>query len=275
VALVLLLILALLYCPIAGVFIARAMSESKDRLQPRVRKRIPMTVFSDGYSVFLTLFAIIALIASYNGWWTTFDYVFSRQWSNGVHLFSIWAALFILAVTICCEFIVRTVLNYMESRISLQSRTVTRLAKSLVDYAVDLFLLFFILGMFGVNTTALLASAGIISIAVGMGAQSMAADLLAGFFMILEGSVHVGDYVKAGGVTGHVTDMGIRNIEITDDEGNVVILNNSKVSPVCNMSRNNTESEMENDTDIDTESENEKDKEDGSNGHNEQEKSGK
>jgi small conductance mechanosensitive channel len=97
--------------------------------------------------------------------------------------------------------------------------------------------------MFGVNTTALLASAGVVSIAVGMGAQSMAADLLAGFFMMLEGSIHVGDHVNVSGITGYVTDMGIRTTEITDEDGNVVILNNSKVSPVCNMSRNHEQQE--------------------------------
>jgi small conductance mechanosensitive channel len=92
-----------------------------------------------------------------------------------------------------------------------------------------------------VNTTALLASAGIISIAVGMGAQSMAADLLAGVFMMLEGTVRVGDHVNVGGVTGYVTDMGIRSTQITDEDGNVIILNNSKVSSVCNMSRKQTD----------------------------------
>lgn len=91
--------------------------------------------------------------------------------------------------------------------------------------------------MFGVNTMALLASAGVISIAVGMGAQSMAADLLAGFFMLLEGSIHVGDYVSVSGIRGHVTDMGIRTTELTDEDGYVVILNNSQVSNVINMTK--------------------------------------
>ena len=99
--------------------------------------------------------------------------------------------------------------------------------------------------MFGVNTTALLASAGIVSIAVGMGAQGMASDLLAGFFMLMEGSVHVGDHVDVAGVNGYVTDMGIRNTEITDENGDVVILNNSMVSAVRNMSRNHTKPDAE------------------------------
>ncbi|MBR0255916.1 MAG: mechanosensitive ion channel [Bacteroidales bacterium] len=243
-----LLILALLYYPAASVLVARALGEAEGKMQPSVREGNPMRVFSDGYSIFLTLFVIFVLIASANGWWTSFDYVFSGQWSKGVHLFSLWAALFVLAATFFFVFLVRTWLNRMESRLSPQSKTIARLVNSLISYVACLFLFFFILSLFGVNTTMLLASAGVISIAVGMGAQSMAADLLAGFFMMLEGSVHVGDHVSAGGVTGYVTDMGIRTTEITDEKGNVVILNNSKIGTVCNMSRNKAGQGTGNDT---------------------------
>ena len=236
-ALAVLLILTLVYYPTAGVLIARAMMEAEEKLQPGERTRNPIMVFLDGYSFFLTLFAIFALIAAANDWWDSFDYVFDGNWSRGVHLYSLWAALFILAATLWCEYLIRTVLALLESRLSLRAKTVTRLANSLIVYAANFSLVFGILGVFGVNTTALLASAGIVSIAVGMGAQSMAADLLAGFFMMLEGTVHVGDSVSVSGVTGRITDMGIRTTEITDENGSVVILNNSKVSPVRNMSR--------------------------------------
>lgn len=57
---------------------------------------------------------------------------------------------------------------------------------------------------------------------------------------MLDGTVHVGDYIRAAGVTGTVTNMGIH----TDDQGNVVVLNNSKVSGVCNMSRNQEQHEQ-------------------------------
>ena len=246
--LVVLLILTLTYFPNAGVLGARATAEAEGKLLPPAEKtENPLLTFSDGYFVFLTLFAIVAWIASANGQWPAFDYVFNGQWSKGVHLFSLWAALFILAVTLCIEFLIRTALNHVENRLSLRSRTVTRVVKSLVSYAVGVFLAFCILDMFGVNTTALLASAGIITIAVGMGAQSMASDLLSGIFMMMDDTVHVGDHVSVGGITGHITDMGIRTTEITDEDGNVMILNNSQVSGVLNMSRNHPDPEPEND----------------------------
>ena len=169
----------------------------------------------------------------------------SWEWSDGLHLISLWAALFVIAITFLCVFLIRTILNRMENRLSSKSKTITRLVNSLITYAAYIFLFFCILSMFGVNTKTLLASAGIISIAVGMGAQSMAADLLAGVFMMLEGTVRVGDHVSVGGVTGYVTDMGIRSTQITDEKGNVVILNNSKVNSVCNMSRKKAQQKVE------------------------------
>ena len=235
------LILTLLYYPSAGLMIARAMEEAKEKLPPSDSARRPMKIFSDGYSIFLTLFAVFVLIASANGWWTTFDYVFSGRWSRGLHLYSAWAALFVLTVTLCCVILIRHTLGCLEKRLSPGGRTVARLVSSLIGYVAVFFLIFSILGMVGVDTKVLLASAGVVSIAVGMGSQSMASDLLAGFFMMLEGSIHVGDQVTVGGsretATGKVVDMGVRTIKILEETGNLVTMNNSKATPIKNLSQ--------------------------------------
>ena len=232
----LLLSLSMLLLLVLLFVTAQAMTEVEEKLPESFRAGAPILIFSKGYSFFLTVFALFALIASANGWWTTFDYVFSGKWSRGVHLYSLWAALFMLAVTLVCVVLLRWMLRHSESRFTTGGRTIARLVGSLVSYAATIFLFFAILSLFGVNTTALVASAGIISIAVGMGAQSMAADLLAGVFMMLEGSIHVGDTVNAGGVSGRVLDMGIRSTTIEDENGDIIVLNNSKISPVRNKS---------------------------------------
>ena len=194
-------------------------------------------IFYDGYEIFLTLFTIFVLLASANGWWSAFDYVFSGKWSKGLNLFAAWASLFILAGMLCTLLLLRTALTLLENSLSVRARTVTSLIRSVVSYAAYIFLIFKILDMLGVNTTALLTSASIFSIAIGFGAKSMAEDLIAGLFLMTEGTIHVGDQVSVGNVTGHITNIGIRTIEITDDQGNVVTLNNSKVTGVRNMSR--------------------------------------
>ena len=233
-----LLILALVYYPTASVMIAEGIIEKEDELKMSSRAGSPIIVFSDGYVFFMTLFTLVTLIATSHGLWSSFNFILRGQWAKGFNLYSLWAALFVIVVILFFEFLFRTVMNLLENRLSVRTRTITRMIKSFISYSACIVLLFWLMDIFGVNTTAMLASAGIISIAVGMGAQSMASDLLAGFFMMLEGSIHVGDRVAAGGVTGCVTDMGIRTTEITDDEGNVTLLNNSKINPIRNMTHN-------------------------------------
>ena len=144
-----------------------------------------------------------------------------------------------MAVTICFVCLVRTSLHRLENRFSIRTKTIARLLGSANSYFATVFLLISVLGMFGADTKVLVTSAGIVSIAVGMGAQSMASDLLAGLFMMMEGTVHVGDYVSIGGsrsgVTGRVVDMGIRTMKIIDKDDNLVIINNREASSVINM----------------------------------------
>lgn len=244
-AVIVLLILSLGYYPTASVLIARSIKEAKKNLRTDDGKKNTIKVFYDGYVIFLTLFAFFVLIASSNGWWSTFDYVLSGKWSKGLNLFAIWSALLILISTLFVLLLIRSGLSFLETRLSLRARTITSLVRSLVSYTFVIFLIFTILEMLGVNTTALLASAGVLSIAIGMGAKSMAEDLLAGFFMMTEGTVRVGDYVSFGKISGAaseiigiVTNMGIRTTEITDDQGNVFTLNNSKITVVHNKNRN-------------------------------------
>ena len=137
--------------------------------------------------------------------------------------------------------LIRHTLGCLEKRLSTGGRTVARLVGSLIGYVAVFFLIFCILGMVGVDTKVLLASAGVVSIAVGMGSQSMASDLLAGFFMMLGGSIHVGAQVTVGGsresVTDKIVDMGVRTIKSLQETGNLVTMNNSKATPIKNLSQ--------------------------------------
>ena len=239
------LALLLVYLLGAGVLCARLVEDIRAKLASQPGRNNSLMVFANGYVIFLSLLAVYTAILSAGAMWPAFTFIFDGKWARGVHLFSVWAATLIVAGTLCVVSFARAMLKIVESRLNKRSRTITRLIDSVICYSTCIFLLFRILSMFGVNTKTLLASAGVLSIAVGMGAQSMASDLLAGFFMMLEGSIHVGDHVSVSGVTGDVTDMGIRTTEITDADGNVVILNNSHVGSVLNMSRKHEQQEQE------------------------------
>ena len=93
------------------------------------------------------------------------------------------------------------------------------------------------LGTLGVNTTALVASAGILALIIGLGAQSLIADVVAGLFIVFEGEYKVGDIIVIDGWRGTVLEIGIRTTRIVDTGGNVKIINNHSISAVINQTK--------------------------------------
>lgn len=204
-----------------------------------------LRTFLAGYVAFFTVLSLIAHLAVQQGHWPAFSYVFSGQWTRGIHLFSLWSALFLFSGTLCLVFILRRILSWMDRFLSPRVRSIFRLIDSLITYAAVFIIVGYILTLFGVDTNAMFASLGILSIAVGMGSKDLIADILAGLFMIFEGSIRVGDIVTVGNWHGRVTDMGLRATEITNDSHDVKIIYNSRIPEVINMSRQKTLSTMD------------------------------
>ncbi|MCH7954836.1 MAG: mechanosensitive ion channel [Candidatus Marinimicrobia bacterium] len=71
-----------------------------------------------------------------------------------------------------------------------------------------------VLGELGINTTALIAGIGMLGIALGLAAQSMIKDLIAGFLLIFENLILVGDSIVVGNISGKVEQVGIRYTKI-------------------------------------------------------------
>lgn len=106
------------------------------------------------------------------------------------------------------------------------------------------YLIYFLAGMtvlstLGVKTESLLASAGIVGIAIGLGAQSLVRDVLTGFFLVFEDQFSVGDYIETSGFSGFVEEMGLRVTRMRDFSGVLHVIPNSEISKVSNHSRGN------------------------------------
>ena len=97
--------------------------------------------------------------------------------------------------------------------------------------------MYYTLALFGIDTKTLLASAGILGLVIGLGAQSLVADILAGMFIIFEGEFQVGDIVTVGDWRGTVVEIGIRTTKIQDGGRNIKIISNKDVCGVINMTR--------------------------------------
>jgi small conductance mechanosensitive channel len=88
---------------------------------------------------------------------------------------------------------------------------------------------------FGMDIGPILAGAGVAGLAVGFGAQSLVKDFLAGFFLLIEDQVRVGDVVKAAGQAGQVERMTLRTIVLRDITGTLHVIPNGHIDTVSNL----------------------------------------
>lgn len=118
-----------------------------------------------------------------------------------------------------------------------RNKTIASLLCNFIKWVIALVTVFVILGVWGVDTETLLASAGILTLVIGLGAQSLVADIVAGLFIVFEQEYQVGDIVVIDGWRGTVIEVGIRSTRIEDAGGNIKIVNNSAITSVINQTQ--------------------------------------
>lgn len=116
-------------------------------------------------------------------------------------------------------------------------RTAAKLMISFTRYAIFIIAIMLILSAWGVDTRTLLISAGILGLIIGLGAQSLIADIIAGMFIVFDGEYKVGDVIVVNSWRGTVQEIGIRTTKIVDSGGNIKYINNSHISEVINKSQ--------------------------------------
>lgn len=119
--------------------------------------------------------------------------------------------------------------------LSKRSQTISALVNSLFRYTMVFFYVYSILTILGIPVGTLIASAGIFSLAIGLGAQGFMSDLVNGFFILSEGQYDVGDNVEIGTETGTVTQLGLRTTQIVTTDGTLIFIPNRRISIVRNL----------------------------------------
>ncbi|MBO5363125.1 MAG: mechanosensitive ion channel family protein [Clostridia bacterium] len=118
-----------------------------------------------------------------------------------------------------------------------RGKTIAKLFMSFAKWALAIVAVLFVLSAWGIDTTTLVASAGVLTLIVGLGAQSLVADIVAGLFIVFEGEFQVGDIVVINGWRGTVQEIGIRTTKIVDAGGNINIVNNSEITTIINQTQ--------------------------------------
>ncbi|MCC5617162.1 mechanosensitive ion channel family protein [Nostoc sp. CHAB 5836] len=120
--------------------------------------------------------------------------------------------------------------------------TLVPLLRSFLQYLVYFSASIFILYTVDIDPTPILAGAGIVGIAVGLGAQTLINDIVCGFFILFENYYLVGDYIEAGKaeekvVEGVVEAIELRTTRIRHPNGQLQIIRNGDIGSITNYSK--------------------------------------
>jgi moderate conductance mechanosensitive channel len=118
-----------------------------------------------------------------------------------------------------------------------RAATMGGLLKSITTGVIAIIVVFMIVAQLGYNIAPLIASAGIVGVALGFGAQSLVKDFLGGIFLILEDQYGVGDSVNLGTASGTIEAVGLRVTRLRDVDGTVWYVRNGEILAVGNMSQ--------------------------------------
>lgn len=145
-------------------------------------------------------------------------------------------SLFLLVIAFALMKLLKIIVSLIDKKLS-GNKTVFKLLSNILKYAIGIAAIFMVISNFIKDTTALVTSLSMLTLVVGLGAQSLIADVVAGIFIVFEGDYKVGDVVVIDGWRGVVNEIGIRTTKIEDTGGNIQIINNSKISKIINNSK--------------------------------------
>jgi small conductance mechanosensitive channel len=125
----------------------------------------------------------------------------------------------------------------LEEEIKQRANTLSSALVTTGTVAIVIIAILTILPEFGINITAVLAGLGIAGIAIGLGAQSLIKDLIAGIFILMENQYGVGDVVNIAGVGGLVEEIGLRRTVLRDLDGIVHSVPNGEIKTASNFTK--------------------------------------
>lgn len=141
--------------------------------------------------------------------------------------------LVILAIALAVLRVVRRLTNQWMERVQDQEPTSARrqradtlgnLIQSTAQYVVWPIATIMVLSEVGLDVAALLATAGVVGLAIGFGAQTLVKDVISGVFLLFDDLIRVGDLVSIGGTTGTVEEIGVRLVKVRKFDGELVMV---------------------------------------------------
>ena len=124
----------------------------------------------------------------------------------------------------------------LESHTLRKRRTIVPVLETLLRIVIFFAAFVLMLKALQINPTPILAGAGILGLAVGLGAQTLINDFVSGFFILSDNLFLVGDYIETGDAKGIVEGIEIRTTRIRNEDGQLHILRNGQIGAIANFS---------------------------------------
>ena len=220
-----------------GVMLPPSMSARVPLLQGRVNAFLPKVLFA----LRAVIFAGVVLLA-----FNAIGVIDLRSWmvsQFGLRLTGMILSVSLVLLVAFCLWLALT--SWVDYRLNpefgkvatAREETLLTLLRNAATIALVVITLMFVLAEIGLDIAPLLASAGVLGLAIGFGAQKMVQDIITGIFIQFENAMNVGDVVTVGGVTGTVERLTIRSVSLRDVQGVYHIIPFSSVDMVSNYVR--------------------------------------
>lgn len=135
-------------------------------------------------------------------------------------------------------------MNKDATNIPNRQQTLHQLSINVFNAITYFFLLFAILEIIGIPVGSLIAGAGVIGLALSLGAQDFVSDIVNGIMILMEKQIDVGDSVDIEGITGNVIDVNLKTTKVKDFDGTIHYIPNREIAIISNKSRTNMRAQI-------------------------------
>ena len=118
-----------------------------------------------------------------------------------------------------------------------RGKTIASLINNVIKYTFFILAFLMILNVYGIDTSAVLASLGVFSLVIGLALQDMLKDFISGLFIIFENQYGIGDTVSIKDFKGEVLSLGLKTTKIKAYTGEIKIISNRNIEEVINYSQ--------------------------------------
>ena len=164
------------------------------------------------------------------------DYLFSHQWQREPSIYSMTTILLSVLFLAISMRILKSIMKTLSAKMDSRAETFGDLIISIVQFLLTVLVIIYSLHELGVNTNVILTSAGVVSLIIGYGSQSIVSDLVSGIFLIMEDQVRIGEFIEIDDFLGKVEHIGLRTTRAVN-ENRTKVISNSNMVGFYNLSR--------------------------------------